>query len=439
MPSDDLIGDFENNNVNNELEKVAQDVDSLFVKDCLATYRNKKYEVKYKYHSYGGTFRRLPDFNESKLDNNLLNLPNLSYEIDHEQTTNKTQAKIGSLSRRNNLPSFEKNGWLNYKVVSGSGDNNKSYKKRYFHLRKIDSPIISRNHSVEPRYRKINSDIQESNQLYILEYFKEVPGTKRNEMPKNQIMFDSNIIDIRTTHNKNGPNSFEIEEVSEENNQAICHVFVADSVEKTEEWFNLLKNIIYNSNPLICRQSGTSFSSIKSDELLNDRIHTLTIPSSPSNYSNSSSNNDGSSALVTSADSSLENSNKINQLTHNLDLNKYLNENEDSISDLLKGNDQINTFDLYLKQENIDLFDEETELECKWPVEASTGQKLLLDFEHFTLNLNLPLSTTTVTPKNTLFKQNSQHSMPRKSGSTPHAINVSKLTMRCLFCKVLFG
>lgn len=81
---------------------------------------------------------------------------------------------------------------------------------------------------------------------------------------------------------------------------------------------------------------------------------------------------------------------------------------------------------MYLKQESSDLFDEETELECKLP-EASIGQKLLLEFEHFTLNLNLPLSTTNVTSKNTLFKQNSQPSMLRKSGSTPLAINVSCL------------
>jgi hypothetical protein len=78
--------------------------------------------------------------------------------------------------------------------------NEKNFKKRYFHLRRIDSPILSKNHSVEPRYRKLNSEIQESNQIYILEYFKEVPGIKRNEMPKSHIMFDTNITNIRNVN-----------------------------------------------------------------------------------------------------------------------------------------------------------------------------------------------------------------------------------------------
>ena len=64
-------------------------------------------------------------------------------------------------------------------------------------MRRIDSPISSRNHTVEPRYRKINSEIKETNQMYLLEYFKEVPGAKRNETPKSQIMFDTNITSIR--------------------------------------------------------------------------------------------------------------------------------------------------------------------------------------------------------------------------------------------------
>ena len=33
--------------------------------------------------------------------------------------------------------------------------------------------------------------------MYLLEYFKEVPGAKRNETPKSQIMFDTNITSIR--------------------------------------------------------------------------------------------------------------------------------------------------------------------------------------------------------------------------------------------------
>jgi hypothetical protein len=39
-------------------------LNSLFVNDCLKTYLNKKCEIKYKYHSFGGNYRQLPGYVE---------------------------------------------------------------------------------------------------------------------------------------------------------------------------------------------------------------------------------------------------------------------------------------------------------------------------------------------------------------------------------------
>ena len=37
---------------------------SLFVNDCLKMYSNKRFEIKYKYHLYGGNYRQLPCFDQ---------------------------------------------------------------------------------------------------------------------------------------------------------------------------------------------------------------------------------------------------------------------------------------------------------------------------------------------------------------------------------------
>jgi len=65
-----------------------------------------------------------------------------------------------------------------------------------------------------------------------------------------------------------------------------------------------------------------------------------------------------------------------------------------------KPSEQINLFDVYRANEPLD---EENDLDFNNSPEI--GRKLLLEFEHFNLNLNLPLSTNTVTSKSSLFKE----------------------------------
>jgi len=107
---------------------------------------------------------------------------------------------------------------------------------------------------------------------------------------------------------------------------------------------------------------------------------------------------------------------------------KYLNENEEDLlstnkslsTECPKPSEQINPFDLFQVGE---VPDAETDLGCE-PAEKEIGRKLLIEFEHFKLNLNLPLSTPTVTSKSSLFKENSNNVpvLPRTS-SIPLAIN----------------
>ncbi len=175
-------------------------LNSLFVSDSLHTCANRKYEVKYKYNAYGGSYKQLPGYSENKLAKT--DLAEVLYEIDLEGAKsrgNKNNVRpdgpaVGEVSSLRKVN--EKHGWLSYKSIVNNVSE-KALKRRYFHLRRVDSPISSRNHTVEARYRKLNSEIRETNSIYLLEYFKEVPGIKRHETPKNHIMFDSNITFIK--------------------------------------------------------------------------------------------------------------------------------------------------------------------------------------------------------------------------------------------------
>ncbi len=107
---------------------------------------------------------------------------------------------------------------------------------------------------------------------------------------------------------------------------------------------------------------------------------------------------------------------------------KYLNENEDDLlldkkchAQYSKYCEQLNLFDLFMRQETSDLIDEETELECDWP-EQRIGRKFLLDFESFNLNISLPLKSEL----NNASKSNSASSIKEsiKCNNLPLAINV---------------
>lgn len=177
-------------------------------------------------------------------------------------------------------------------------------------------------------------------------------------------------------------------------------------------------------------EASLSFESYKSpqDALVNDKINSLATPSSPESSV--------SSRIVASADavvSSLDTSPENGKNNHNFDLNKYLNENEEDLlgSKLVsssQGQQQLNNvFDLFPK-DCAELINEETELECDWP-EADIGRSFLLEFEHFKLNLNLPLRTssnnkTITSTSQSLFKDYRESVIVNKVDSIPTAINV---------------
>ena len=90
LPYDDIYADYDDEEEDDEEENHEEKVNggdtmmnlhhsSLFVSDCLESYKNTKYEIKFKYHSFGGNYRQLKSYTDK--------LPDLAsdlyYEIDY--------------------------------------------------------------------------------------------------------------------------------------------------------------------------------------------------------------------------------------------------------------------------------------------------------------------------------------------------------------------
>lgn len=79
-----------------------------------------------------------------------------------------------------------------------------------------------------------------------MECFKEVPGQKKAESPKHQIVLDSKIVCVQKTPTKFGPYSFELIESGE---LELHHMFVADGQKQFDEWFSRLEKIVKKKFP----------------------------------------------------------------------------------------------------------------------------------------------------------------------------------------------
>jgi len=202
LPADDVtVACSPSSGAENDLVKEFVRLKSLFVTDSLLSCAKRKYEVVYKYSAYGNSYKQLPGYSENNSPNTVLS--DILYEIDLEEPKN-----VGSKSTRpepviEKLSSLirvkEKQGWLNYKSIVNSSET--AIKKRYFHLHQVDSSISMRNNAVDACYRNFNNETKDTKNVYVLEYFKEVPSIKRNEISKNHIILDSNVSLIKNVSN----------------------------------------------------------------------------------------------------------------------------------------------------------------------------------------------------------------------------------------------
>ena len=331
---------------------------NLFVNDCLQTYFNKNYEIKYKYHQYGGNYRQLPDYSHDNLHLN----NDLKYEVDLNE-----DALSNHLNNRNYYDNYnniglnvindglEKNGWLSYKQVAFNSTNEmkeKNFKRRYFHLRYAATPLPSRESSAEVKTNGNNSNSnkecltraktkslvykQKTQQhIYIMECFKEVPGLKKNENPKHQILFDHNVkMTIRNiSNNKNNSFMFEITEsfvnktstlpqnmklTNGAGNVIQTHIFMADNQKTFDDWYSVIEKVILTQESIRSRfqnqqQQTNSLINLKEEKLL--AVEHLSSTLSTSTSSATSSKSAASSPDSTSSPSSTSSSKSSTNLS----------------------------------------------------------------------------------------------------------------------------
>ncbi len=160
-----------------------------------------------------------------------------------------------------------------------------------------------------------------------MECFKEVPGLKKNENPKHQILFDHNVkMSIRNiSNNKNNPFMFEITEsfanktstlpqntkVTNGNGNVIqTHVFMADNQKTFDEWYSVIEKVILTQESIRSRlqsqqhhqQQTNSLGNLKEEKLL--AVEHLSSTLSTSTSSAASSKSAASSPDSTSSPSS---------------------------------------------------------------------------------------------------------------------------------------
>lgn len=183
-------------------------------------------------------------------------------------------------------------------------------------MRRNNSSTQSKSSSIDSR-RVLPANV------HIIECFKEMPGQKKAENPKHQIILDSRISCIKKTSAKFGPYSFEL---FENGDLDLHHVFVADGQSQFDEWFSKLEKIVKKTSqhgllPTICSSPNSTTHTFDSGN------------SSVKNEINQSKADEFCSSLNESADS-----NDIRTMTNG--------NNEQTVSIKQSNQEFINSFDL---------------------------------------------------------------------------------------------
>ncbi|XP_035485670.2 dedicator of cytokinesis protein 9 isoform X6 [Scophthalmus maximus] len=109
-------------------EAAEKEAHSLFVQECIKTYKSDWHVVNYKYEEYSGDFRQLPNkvSRPEKLAAHL-------FEVDEDVEKDEDSASLGSQKG-----GVSKHGWL-YKgnMNSAISVTMRSFKRRYFHLAQL--------------------------------------------------------------------------------------------------------------------------------------------------------------------------------------------------------------------------------------------------------------------------------------------------------------
>ncbi|XP_008423185.1 dedicator of cytokinesis protein 9-like isoform X11 [Poecilia reticulata] len=185
-------------------ETAEKEASSLFVQECIKTYKSDWHVVNYKYEEYSGDFRQLPHkvLRPEKLAAHV-------FEVDEDVEKDEDAASLGSQKG-----GVSKHGWL-YKgnMNSAISVTMRSFKRRYFHLAQLGDGS------------------------YNLNFYKDENTSKE---PKGTIFLDSCMGVVQNSKVRRFAFELKMQDKS-------TFLLAADSEAEMEEWISILNKILHSS------------------------------------------------------------------------------------------------------------------------------------------------------------------------------------------------
>ncbi|XP_053273525.1 dedicator of cytokinesis protein 9 isoform X1 [Pleuronectes platessa] len=185
-------------------ETAEKEAHSLFVQECIKTYKSDWHVVNYKYEEYSGDFRQLPNkvSRPEKLAAHL-------FEVDEDVEKDEDTASLGSQKG-----GVSKHGWL-YKgnMNSAISVTMRSFKRRYFHLAQLGDGS------------------------YNLNFYKDENTSKE---PKGTIFLDSCMGVVQNSKVRRFAFELKMQDKS-------TFLLAADSEAEMDEWIGTLNKILHSS------------------------------------------------------------------------------------------------------------------------------------------------------------------------------------------------
>ncbi|KAM7365478.1 hypothetical protein PAMP_016399 [Pampus punctatissimus] len=185
-------------------ETAEKEAHSLFVQECIKTYKSDWHVVNYKYEEYSGDFRQLPNkvLRPEKLAAHL-------FEVDEDVEKDEDTASLGSQKG-----GVSKHGWL-YKgnMNSAISVTMRSFKRRYFHLAQLGDGS------------------------YNLNFYKDENTSKE---PKGTIFLDSCMGVVQNSKVRRFAFELKMQDKS-------TFLLAADSEAEMDEWITTLNKILHSS------------------------------------------------------------------------------------------------------------------------------------------------------------------------------------------------